>query len=201
MRPSSGSPQELAAAIRRRAVQAGQDDPSVRGVSRRQATVTTVNADGTVTTTEGVIARRLETYELPAVADSIVITQSPSGDWFTEGRWVATTGDGWQTPTLNSPWAAYSGGGTFRAPRFRRVGGEVIIEGLADTGGTSVSGNQTVFTLPVGYRPDSGYIFAAQQGAATARQLSILTTGVVQVSALPVGAVGFLTLNCRFSLT
>lgn len=190
---------DFADASLRAATRKSATTPAVRGVSRRQATVATVNADGTVTTSDGTIARRLETYELPVVADSIIITQSPSGDWFTEGRPTQTTGNGWQTPTLTAPWVNYTPGG-FQVARYRRVGNEAIIEGLLDTNGTSVSGTLTIFTLPIGYRPPLGYIFPAMSNSSTARQLSILSSGVVQVSSLPAGAVGFLSINCRFSL-
>ncbi|MEV6854684.1 hypothetical protein AB0M89_12855 [Streptomyces microflavus] len=193
--------QDLAAAIKARAVQAGESAPTVAGADWRTATVASVQvAAGTVTTTDGVVARRLATYELPAVGDSIIISQSSSGSWIALDRTVPATGDGWQTPTLTAPWAPYSGGGVFRPPRFRRVGGEVILEGLLDTGGTSVSGTQTLFTLPAGYRPDAGYVFTALTTGPAARQMSVLPAGVVQVVSLPAAAIAFLTINCRFSL-
>jgi hypothetical protein len=50
------------------------------------ATVATVGADGTVTTTDGIPVRRQETYISPAVGDLIYLTQSGSGDWLAWGR-------------------------------------------------------------------------------------------------------------------
>ncbi|MFF7023063.1 hypothetical protein ACFY97_18920 [Streptomyces klenkii] len=88
----SASPADLADAIRRQAVQAGAETPAVRGADWRLATVQTVNSDGTVVTTDGITARRLETYRAPAASDVIVITVSGSGNWITAGR-MATTLD------------------------------------------------------------------------------------------------------------
>lgn len=190
----------ISEAVRQQAISAGKDTPSIRGGDWRSSTVSTVGTDGTVTTSDGIVARRRESYELPAVGDLIVLSKLSSGEWLADGRLAPVAGDGWQTPTLTAPWVNYTPGG-FQVARYRRVGAEVIIEGLLDTNGTSVSGTLTIFTLPVGYRPPLGYIFPAMSNSSTARQLSILTTGVVQVSSLPVGAVGFLSINCRFSLT
>ena len=83
---SSGSSQDLAAAIRRRAVRAAEATPAVRGSDWRMATVTTVNSDGTVVTSDGITARRMETYQNPATSDLIYISQSSSGNWLAWGR-------------------------------------------------------------------------------------------------------------------
>lgn len=193
--------QDLAAAIRRRAVQAGETAPTVSGADWRTATVATVQAStGTVTTTDDVVARRLVGYGLPAAGDQVVISQSSSGSWIVLDRTAPATGDDWQTPALTAPWAAYSGSGVYRVPRYRRDGGEVVIEGLLDTGGTSVTGNQTLFTLPAGYRPNAGYVFTAMANGPAPRQLNIMPSGVVQAASLPAGAVAFFSISCRFSL-
>lgn len=100
---------ELADAIRTQAVQAGADSPHVRGSDWRMATVQTVGADGTITTTDGVIARRLETYSQPTVGDVVVITGSGVGSWLCWGRmgadaatgaWVSYT-PSWTASTTN----------------------------------------------------------------------------------------------------
>lgn len=80
---------DLAAALRRQARRTGERAPSVRGSDWRLATVTTVNADGTVVA-DSVTARRLQSYQAPAVGDVIVISQSSSGNWLAEGRPAAT---------------------------------------------------------------------------------------------------------------
>ncbi|MCD9196083.1 hypothetical protein [Streptomyces albireticuli] len=92
MSSSSASPADLADAIRRQAVQAGAETPAVRGADWRLATVATVNTDGTIITTDGITARRLETYRAPAVNDVIVVTVSGNGNWIAAGR-MATTLD------------------------------------------------------------------------------------------------------------
>ncbi|MFH8804045.1 hypothetical protein ACH4F6_31405 [Streptomyces sp. NPDC017936] len=76
----------LAAAVREQAMQAGADTPAVRGSDWRMAVVATVNADGTIVTTDGVTARRDESYISPAPADLIVISQSSNGQWWAWGR-------------------------------------------------------------------------------------------------------------------
>ena len=81
----SASIQDLAAAVRRRAVQAALDEPSVTGSDWRQATVDTVQTT-TVTTTDGIIARRMEAYARPAAGDLIAITSASSGSWLAWGR-------------------------------------------------------------------------------------------------------------------
>lgn len=192
--------QAMAQEIAQLARDQGVADPAIRGADWRMATVATVGTDGTVTTTDGIVARRLTAYQLPAVGDQIVISQASSGSWLAMDRTAPTASDGWRTPSLTAPWAAYSGGGAFRGPRYRRVGGEVVIEGLLDTGGTSVSGTQAIFALLPDYVPNAGYVFAALATGPAARQMSVLPSGVVQISSLPAAAVGFLSINCRYSL-
>lgn len=82
----------LADAIRGQAVQASQDTPAVRGADWRTAVVATVGSDGTVTTTDGIVARRLESYQAPAVADKIVVVVSGSGNWLAAGRTASAAG-------------------------------------------------------------------------------------------------------------
>lgn len=198
--PVSSMARRLADAARTQAVQAGASEATVRGSDWRTATVSTVNADGTITTTDGIPARRLETYELPAVGDLIVLTQSSGGSWLAAGRMAPTTGDAWQTPVFAAPWQNYVGNGNYQLPRYRRVGNEVIIEGLASTGTTSVTGTSTIFTLPVGYRPATSFVFPAMTAGSAVRQLDVFDTGIVRIANVPAGAINYLSLNCRFSL-
>ncbi|MEW2578336.1 hypothetical protein [Streptomyces syringium] len=86
---SSASAADLADAIRYQAVQASASTPTVRGADWRLATVASVNSDGTVVTTDGITARRLESYRSPVVNDQIVITISGSGNWLAAGRTAA----------------------------------------------------------------------------------------------------------------
>lgn len=87
---SGSSSQSLAVdlidALHKQAVQAGADAPSVRGSDWRMAVVSTVGTDGTIVTTDGITARCMESYLLPAVSDLIVITQSSNRNWLAWGR-------------------------------------------------------------------------------------------------------------------
>lgn len=81
---------DLASALKAQAQRTGEQTPSVRGADWRLATVTAVNAGGTVDA-DGVPAiRRLKSYTAPAVGDVIVISQSSSGNWIALGP-LATT--------------------------------------------------------------------------------------------------------------
>lgn len=77
---------ELVDALHQQAVRAGADTPAVRGADWRMATVATVGSDGTVATTDGITARRMDTYVSPAASDLIYITQAGSGNWLAWGR-------------------------------------------------------------------------------------------------------------------
>lgn len=76
----------LADAVRQQAVAAGTESPAVRGADWRLAVVNTVGSDGTIVTTDGITARCMESYLIPAASDLIVITQSGNGNWLAWGR-------------------------------------------------------------------------------------------------------------------
>ncbi|MFF5451887.1 hypothetical protein ACFY40_11680 [Streptomyces sp. NPDC012950] len=99
---------ELAAAVHDQAVHAGRSTPAVRGADWRLATVQTVNADGTITTTDGIPARRLESYVGAKAGDQVIITVSSIGGWVCWGRPGAGGTSLWTpyTPTFSA-----SGGG------------------------------------------------------------------------------------------
>lgn len=95
---------ELAAALRRRTIRTAEATPTVRGGDWRTAIVAAVGAGGTVTTDDGIVVRQLETYQNPAVGDSIVIARSGSGNWIAHGRLAAATDPEWVPFT--SAWTA-----------------------------------------------------------------------------------------------
>jgi hypothetical protein len=196
---AQGIHRELAAAVDRKVVRTGQSTPVVRGSDWRQATVTAVNADGTVDADGIPSIRRQSTYAAPLVGDLIRITQSSTGNWVAVGRMVPTAGDDWQPPTLTAPWANFGGG--FQAARYRRYpDGDVSIEGVVGTGATSVSGTSAVFTLPsADYFPKATQMFGTVMNGNVIRQLTINNLGQVRFVNLPAGAVTFINLNCRFS--
>lgn len=83
---AQGVHRDLAWALKAQSRRAGSEDPNVRGSDWRMATVTAVNADGTVDA-DGIPAIRCdESYLLPTVGDVIVITQSGTGNWWAWGR-------------------------------------------------------------------------------------------------------------------
>lgn len=195
---SHGVHRDLASALKQQAQRSGEQAPSVRGSDWRLATVTTVGTDGTVTA-DGIVCRRMAAYQAPAVGDLISISQSSNGNWRAEGRMVPTAGDGWQAPTMTSPWIAYPGGGNYQAPRCRKLSnGLVVLEGLVASNSVSVTGTSNVLTLPAGYAPSAWLPFPMITTGNAVRQLEVTETGVVRFVNLPAGAVGFVSINCTF---
>ncbi|MFI9012575.1 H-type lectin domain-containing protein [Streptomyces griseus] len=101
---------DLVGALRRQTARVGSETPSVRGADWRIAVVAAVNAGAdTVTTDDGIVVRRWESYLAPAVGDIIGITQSGGGSWGTWGRWAAGTGHrATQTGTALLSWTSAS---------------------------------------------------------------------------------------------
>ncbi|MFF8485151.1 hypothetical protein [Streptomyces antibioticus] len=97
--PPPTTVRELAAATRRMARRTGERTPSVRGSDWRLAVVATVNTDGTVITSDGITARRMETYAMPLVGDLIRVSQSSTGNWIALGRTDSGSGTPWQPYT------------------------------------------------------------------------------------------------------
>ncbi|MFD5384235.1 hypothetical protein ACFWMG_04560 [Streptomyces sp. NPDC127074] len=104
---SSVAPADLADAIRQQAVQAGAATPSMRGADWRQAIVQTVNGDGTVLTTDGITARRLDSYQSAVAGERIVVSISGAGNWIALGRTAGATEMPWATFTPT--WTVSSG--------------------------------------------------------------------------------------------
>jgi hypothetical protein len=189
----------LAAAVRRQSVRAGQSTPAVRGSDWETAIVTAVNTDGTVDAGGIEDIRRAATYQAPAVGDWIKITQASDGNWLAEYRLVPTTGDAWISPSLTSPWINYPGGGNYQPARYKKLAdGMVVVEGLIASNSVSVSGVSNIFTLPAGYRPTATLVFPTINTGNALRQLEIVETGVVRFAALPAGAVGYISISCSF---
>lgn len=91
----TSSARDVAAAVRRRMLDAAGAEPSVRGSDWRLATVDTVGSDGTVTTTDGIVARRSDLYLRPLAGDLVVITASGIGSWLAVCRLGSGTGSTW----------------------------------------------------------------------------------------------------------
>ncbi|MFF9690220.1 hypothetical protein [Streptomyces sp. NPDC014623] len=189
---------DLAAGLRRHAVRSGKDEPTVAGADWRMATVATVSTSGTITTTDGITARRAAIYEAPQVGDRVQLARSSSGSWVAEGRLTPTSGDGWTAPALASPWSNFDSG--YQSARYRLYAcGDVVIEGVVGTGATSVTGTSALFTLPAGCRPTATQMVAQVMNGNTPRQLTINNLGQVRFVNLPAGAISFITINARYS--
>lgn len=83
-------------------------DRTIRGGDWRHAVVATVGSDGTITTSDGIVARRMEPYVGAKVGDVVVITSSGAGGWACWGRFASGAGSAW---TPYTPTFAASGGG------------------------------------------------------------------------------------------
>jgi hypothetical protein len=172
---------DLADAMQMQVQQATDLNPSIRGADWRLAVVASIDTDGTVTTTDNIIARRMSTYLTPIVGDVIVITSSGNGNWITYGRTApASTAGTWQTLPLAGSWTAY--GLPFLTPSYRINGdGTVSLAGLARAPG-STTGTSTVGTLPVGARPSAQIRATSMVAIASVGALDIKADGTVQIA-------------------
>ncbi|MEU1071948.1 MULTISPECIES: hypothetical protein [unclassified Streptomyces] len=167
----------LADAITQQAVQAGASAPAVRGSNWRLAVVQSVGSDGTITTTDGVVARRQESYGNPAVNDLIVIDVSGAGNWLARGRLAASTGQ-WTSFSLAASWSANA---SYYTPAYRLHGdGTASLCGLAQLSGSLADG-ATVATLPTEARPAKQVRCAVQVAVGYFGVMTILTTGAIQL--------------------
>ncbi|GHH57885.1 hypothetical protein [Streptomyces candidus] len=157
MTSSHSQVRALAGALKQQAAQVGAATPSVRGADFRLAVVATVGTDGTVTTSDGITARRDETYQAPAALDTIVLESSGSGSWIARGRLASTTSPTgeWVTPALATGYTPLLG-----APQYRSVlvAGQLTMQWKGGvqwtTSGTPpLAGAWLAAALPVAYRP------------------------------------------------
>lgn len=197
----SATPADLADAIRRQAVQAGVETPAVRGADWRLAIVQTVNSDGTVLTTDGITARRMDTYLTPTAGDQILVTQSGSGNWITLGRTAPpTTAGTWQTLSLNTGWSAFSA--TYYTPAYRIHGdGTAALAGLARAP-ASTTGVATVGTLPAAAAPAKRVRHVTEVASGVFGVLDINADGTIQITDYT-GTAGWAALDVatRYRLT
>lgn len=168
---------DLADALQRQAVQAGATSPAVRGADWRLAVVATVGTDGTVTTTDGIIARRMADYVTPAAGDTVVISISSSGNWLAHGRTAASSTAGtWQPLTLSGGWTAY--GTPYWTPSYRINGdGTVSLSGLAKAPASALT-PQTLCTLPAAIVPASKARFPTEVASGIHGVIDVNGTGV-----------------------
>lgn len=144
-------PADLARAIRGAATTAGATSTAVRGSDWRIGVVTAVGA-GTVDVGQ-IRARRLDSYTLPAVGDSIVITQNSAGNWLAIGRTAANDSGVWNTLTLAS---GYTNPGHGYTAAWMREGKRIWLRGRIGPTSGSISSGATIATLPTSIRPAGG---------------------------------------------
>lgn len=190
----------LADAIRQQAVQAGQDSPQVRGADWRTAIVATVGTDGTVTTSDGIVARRLESYTGPTVGDRIIVTISGNGNWLACGR-TATGGDTvWTIPSLTTGYTHDgNGNGTLQYRTINRGGRYIEFRGGVNVPASVGMGASAIFVLPAAARPTfRRSIPVAKNGEAY--KVDINTNGNVSLVSGPGSAWSWVAINGTYPL-
>ncbi|MGW1154439.1 hypothetical protein ACWD45_24545 [Streptomyces rubiginosohelvolus] len=199
---SSATQRAFIDAIAIQAEGVGQDSPKVRGANWRQATVATVSASGTITATDGTIARRLETYTTPTVGDLIAITQSGAGDWVAWGRLATGSITVGQTIGVRKPGFTSRASVTTMADdphlTLAVTPGEYALDAFLVYDGAQAGDLKLGWTVPAGSTgswwpggPDSGMTALASSPRWGA-------LGDVDTSTLPVGCQGAgILLACR----
>ncbi|MEU9442888.1 hypothetical protein AB0D42_18585 [Streptomyces sp. NPDC048304] len=181
---------DLAWALKQQARRAGEQATTVRGSDWRLATVSAVGTDGTVTA-DGIKARRMETYQLPAVGDVIVISQSSSGNWIAHGRLSAGSDTGWVKPALVSGFAHDGNSNGDAQYRVVLVGGTRMMQwrggiGITYTSNT-IPNSGNILTTPLGasLRPPSRRSVTVACSTISSSALSLKvdfqTDGTVQI--------------------
>ncbi|AJP04796.1 hypothetical protein TU94_28470 [Streptomyces cyaneogriseus subsp. noncyanogenus] len=178
-RPAPAVHRDLAWALKQQATRAGEGAPSVRGSDWRLATVTAVNADGTVAVDGIPAVRCMPTYTLPAIDDVIVIDQSSSGNWLAWGR-TATTAQTWTTLALAS---GFQNPGHGHTPAYLREGRRIWLRGRIGPTSGSIADGATLLTLPAAIQPGVSMSWAVTRDSGTypaVLRLEITTTGTIR---------------------
>ncbi|KOU30229.1 hypothetical protein ADK53_28890 [Streptomyces sp. WM6373] len=172
---------DLADVLHSQIRRAADGDGSIRGADWRLATVASIQATGTVTTTDGVVARRTDLYVTPVVGDTIILTVSGMGNWLALGRVApVTTAGTWQALTYNGTWSAW--GAPHYSPAYRINGdGTVSLSGLAKAPG-STTGTSTIATLPTAARPAQKARFSTIVNPGVNGALDVNTDGTIQIT-------------------
>lgn len=179
MKSGQAATQALAAALRRHATQVGKTTPAVRGSDWYRAVVATVGTDGTVTTTDGIVALRDEAYQAPVVGDIIRVTVSSAGAAVALGRYAGPTASNgaWTDIPLLAGFTTPSG--IFGPAQYRivTVAGSVRVEMRGSVACSPSVTTQTAFSsaLPAAARPAFARTWAVR------RQISSDTKGVTAV--------------------
>lgn len=141
----------LAASVRRAARRSAAAAPVVRGADWRLATVAVAGTDGTITCSDGVRARRLDSYLNPTVGDLIVLTRSGNGNWVAAGRCATGADTAWTsyTPTWTGGSSNPALGNGTLVGRYVRIGRMITAIITLTSGSTTTYGSGTLsFALP-----------------------------------------------------
>lgn len=209
MKSGHSTNRELVAALERKARRTGEQSSSVRRSDWHTATVTAVNADGTVTA-DGFTYRGMETYQAPAVGDLIAVTQSGNGNLLAWGRTAGSSAPNgaWTSIPLASGFTTPHG--AFGVAQYRLITAHGIprveLRGAIDA--TTAVTTQTNFStaLPSAARPSvtRTWIGRRQYSADTkgAIAMEIQTSGIMSVfgSASPNTTIWFALDGCYYDL-
>ncbi|MFG2748002.1 hypothetical protein [Streptomyces xanthophaeus] len=172
---------DLADVLRGQVRQASDQDPSIRGADWRLAVVDSVQATGTITTTDGIVARRTELYVTPVVGETVILTVSGTGNWVALGRVApASTAGTWQALTYSGTWSAW--GGTYYPPAYRINGDRTVsLCGLAKAP-AATSGTSTIATLPTAARPTQDVRLGCIVNSGVPAALLVNMDGTLQIA-------------------
>lgn len=84
MKTRHGQTRDLAAALRRSAGAVATEQ--IRGTPARRAVVDAVASNGTITTTDSIVALCTARYATPMVGDVVILTRGDSGSWYALDR-------------------------------------------------------------------------------------------------------------------
>lgn len=159
---------------------------------------TTSNATAFINVIESGNAGQLTIFYIPCTKETAsyyhaAFYQDAWGAWNT----VNLTDTGWLDLPLADGITAYSEG---QKPRYRRVGKEVFVSGVLK-GATAT--NQTVATLPSGYRPSKKVMFPIACVGQMIGKISIETSGEIilnRTTVEPVLAENWHSIACSFNV-
>lgn len=192
MKANGASDRGIASSLKRQAVRTGATTPSVRGSDWYRAVVDTVGTDGTVTTTDGIIALRDEAYQAPVVGDIIRVTVSSAGSAVALGRYAGSTasnGEWTNIPLLTGFTTPFA---IFGPAQYRVItaAGAGRVELRGSVGCSPAVTTQTAFSsaLPVAARPAYARTWAVRRQETSDTKgitgAEVSTAGVLQIHGL-----------------
>lgn len=102
----------------------------------------------------------------------------------------------WLLPTFNGLWTNYASG--FEGLSVRMLGDIVFVRGLVRRSSGSPAANESVFTLPVGWRPPYSLVFMCNESVGWSRFDVVPNGNVNWVLGNAAGAAGYSSLSSIF---